>query len=162
MSALPSISLYLIPTLSSLALAIYGWQRRTLEAQPFSWLMAAVAFWSLCHTLSVASTTPEQALIWAQIQYAGIVAVGPCWLLFALAYAKRWQYVTRLALALLIIPPALAYAAVLTNGWHHLWWSAIRPDPSRPFVASAGRCSGCTRSTPTHALSPAWPCSSTR
>ena len=137
MSALPSISLYLIPTLSSLALAIYGWQRRTLEAQPFSWLMAAVAFWSLCHTLSVASTTPEQALIWAQIQYAGIVAVGPCWLLFALAYAKRWQYVTRLALALLIIPPALAYAAVLTNGWHHLWWSAIRPDPSRPFVAIA-------------------------
>ena len=137
MSALPSIFLYAIATLSSLALAAYGWQRRTFEARPFSWLMLAVAFWSLCHTLSVASATQEQALLWAQIQYAGIVAVGPCWLLFALAYSKRWQYVTRLVIVLLIVPPLLAYAVVLTNNWHFMWWSTVRPDPNRPFVAIA-------------------------
>lgn len=135
MRALPSIVLYLLPAIVAAALALYAWQRPTREAKPFSLLMAAVAFWSFCHTLSVASPTPDWALWWAQIQYAGIVAVGPCWLLFALVYAKRWKYITTLTLAILIVPPLLAYGAVLTNGWHQLWWSHITPDTTRPFVA---------------------------
>jgi PAS domain S-box-containing protein len=121
----------------SAALAIYGWRRRTIEAGPFSLLMGAVALWSLCHTLSVASPTLGQALFWAQVQYAGIVAVGPAWLMFALAHARRWERATGLILLLLIVPPLLTYAAVLTNGWHGLWWTQIAPDPTRPFVAIA-------------------------
>ncbi|HNP72194.1 MAG TPA: histidine kinase N-terminal 7TM domain-containing protein [Kouleothrix sp.] len=137
MSALPSIILYLIPACISAGLALYGWQRRTTEARPFSLLMLAVAFWSLCHTFSVGSPTHAWALFWAQVQYAGIVAVGPCWLLFALAYARRQSRAGGLTVALLTLPPALAYLAVLTNGWHHMWWSRIEPDPTRPFVALA-------------------------
>ena len=137
MSALPSIILYLSSMVISAALAIYGWRRRTIEAGPFSLLMGAVALWSLCHTLSVASPTLGQALFWAQVQYAGIVAVGPAWLMFALAHARRWERATGLILLLLIVPPLLTYAAVLTNGWHGLWWTQIAPDPTRPFVAIA-------------------------
>lgn len=137
MSALPSIILYLIPTFASAALAIYASRRHTAEALPFSLLMTAVAIWSICHTFSVASPTTGWALFWAQAQYAGIVAVGPLWLWFALAYAHRWEQVPRLGLVLLGVPPLLAYVAVLTNQWHHLWWGSIQPDPTRPFVAIA-------------------------
>ena len=137
MTALASIILYLIPTLVSAGLAIYGSRRRTAEALPFSLLMAAIAIWSLCHTFSVAAPTTEWALFWAQAQYAGIVAVGPFWLWFALAYAHRWERISKVVLLLLTVPPILAYMAVLTNQSHHLWWSSTEPDLTRPFVAIA-------------------------
>jgi len=137
MSALPSIVLYLIPAIASGALAIYGWRRHTAEARPFSHLMAAIAIWSLLHTLSVADPTLEGTLFWAQLQYIGIVAVGPCWLWFALTYANRWERVTTATRLLLVVPPVLALVGVLTNQWHHLWWTSVQRDPTRPFVGLA-------------------------
>jgi len=137
MSVLPSIVLYLIPTIVSAALAINGWRRQTPEARPFSYLMAAIAIWSLLHTLSVANPTLEGTLFWAQVQYVGIVAVGPCWLWFAATYARRWERISIPARALLIVPPLLALAAVLTNGWHHWWWTTVQRDPARPLVGLA-------------------------
>jgi signal transduction histidine kinase len=137
MSALPSIVFYIIPLLSSAGLALSSWQRSTREARPFSYLMIAIAAWSLFHTLSVADPTVEGTLFWAQVQYVGIVAVSPCWLWFALAYANRWERVRQPARALLIIPPILSLAAVLTNQWHQLWWTSVTRDLTRPFVAIA-------------------------
>lgn len=138
MSAIPSVMLYLIPAVTSAVLAVYGWRRRGADgAGQLSLLMFAVAFWSICHTLSIASSTLAGALFWAQIQYAGIVLVGPSWLLFALAYANQWHRVSRAARLALLIPAALALVAVLTNSWHQLWWPSVGPDTSRAFLSLA-------------------------
>jgi len=137
MQALPYVVLYLIPAGISAVLAVYGWRHRSDEARPFSLLMAAVAFWSACHALSVASSTFEGTLFWSQIQYGGIVLVGPLWLLFAMAYTNRWRQAPGAIQIGLLIPAALAYAAVLTNGWHQMWWTSIALDTSRPFGSLA-------------------------
>ncbi|MBK9714440.1 MAG: PAS domain-containing protein [Kouleothrix sp.] len=137
MNALPYVILFLIPAATSAALAAYGWPRRTSESRPFSLLMGAVALWSICHALSVASPTFEGTLFWAQVQYAGIVLVGPLWLLFALAYANRWELATRTRQIVLLAPSALAFVAVLTNSWHRLWWPSVLPDTSRDFMSLA-------------------------
>jgi PAS domain S-box-containing protein len=130
----PYVLLYLIPAAISAELALYGWQRRPVRgAVLFSVLMAAVVFWSICHALSAASSTLQATLFWAQIQYGGTVLVGPVWLLFVLAYGGRWSRVTQVLCFLLILPAALSYAAVLTNGSHHLWWPNVSLDSSRPF-----------------------------
>lgn len=90
MNALPYVILYLIPAALSAPLALYGWRQRwNVAARPFSLLMAAVVFWSICHALSIGSATLEGTLFWAQVQYGGIVLVSPTWLLFALAYSNR-------------------------------------------------------------------------
>jgi signal transduction histidine kinase len=134
MNVAPYVILYLIPAAISAGLAMYGWQRRHVRAAvPFCLLMAAVVFWSLCHALSAASSTLDDVLFWAQLQYGGIVLVGPFWLLFALAYADGWAHSTAAQRAGLLIPAGLAYAAVLTNGWHYLWWPAVALDTGRPF-----------------------------
>lgn len=136
MSVAPYVVLYLIPVVTSIALAVYGWkQRRYRAAEPFSLLMASLAFWSTCHALSVADPTLQGTLFWAQMQYGGIVLVGPLWLLFALAYADQWSRATVPLRAALLLPAVLAYIAVLTNDQHSLWWTHVGLDASRPFVS---------------------------
>ena len=130
----PYVILYLISAAISAELALYGWQRRQVRAAgPFSLLMAALVFWSACHALSVAGSTLQDTLFWAQIQYGGIVLVGPIWLLFVLAYGGEWSGVTPAQRVGLLLPAGLSYAAVLTNSWHHLWWPNVALDTSRPF-----------------------------
>jgi PAS domain S-box-containing protein len=136
MSVTPYVLLYLVPAATSAALAIYGWQHRSyLVARLFSLLMAALAFWSATHALSVAATTLAGTLFWSQIQYGGIVLIGPFSLLFALAYADQWSRTTPLLRVALLVPTVLAYAAVLTNQWHHLWWTSVGIDTSHPFLS---------------------------
>ena len=136
MSVTPYVLLYLIPAATSAALAIYGWQHRSyLVARLFSLLMAALAFWSATHALSVGATTLAGTLFWSQIQYGGIVLIGPFSLLFALAYADQWPRATPLRRVALLVPAVLAYAAVLTNQWHHLWWTSVGLDQSHPFLS---------------------------
>src|SRR5206468_1800101 len=115
-------------------LALYGWHWRHLPAAiPFSLLMVAVVFWSACHAASVASSTLAATRFWAQIQYGGIVLIGPSWLLFALAYRGTASQVMTIDRGWLLVPAALSYAAVLTNDWHHLWWPTVALDTVRPF-----------------------------
>jgi PAS domain S-box-containing protein len=137
-SAVPYAILYLTPAAISAALAFYGWQRRSVEgAAMISLLMTAVAFWCLCHALSVSSSGLRATLFWAQLQYAGIVLVPPFWLLFALAYSRQLKRASLAARAALFVPPALAFGAVLTTEYHHLWWTQIALDTSRPFSSLA-------------------------
>ena len=71
MSIIPSVILYLIPAATSAVLAVYGWRRRGADgAEQLSLLMFAVAFWSICHTLSIASSTLAGALF-CQSYYTG-------------------------------------------------------------------------------------------
>jgi signal transduction histidine kinase len=133
-SATPYVLLSLLPALIAAELALYAWHRRQIAAaRPFILLMAAVCFWSSCHTLSMASETLPPTLFWAQLQYGGIVFVAPMWLLFALTYHGP-EPSNRPALRYwLLLPALLSYGAVVTNGLHHLWWPTVTLDLSRPF-----------------------------
>ena len=132
--AAPYVLLYMIAAAIAGELALYSWQRRQLRAAgSFSLLMAAAAFWSTCHAVSVASSTLPAMLFWAQLQYGGIVLLGPIWLLCVLAYSGTSVRVPWPQHNALLLPAALSYVAVLTNDWHHLWWPTVALDASRPF-----------------------------
>jgi signal transduction histidine kinase len=131
----PYILLSLLPSIIAAELALYGWHRRQHSAAlPFILLMSAVCFWSICHTLSMASATLAPTLLWAQLQYGGIVLVAPVWLLFALAYHHGAETpIKPLQRYALLAPALVSYGLVLTNGSHHLWWATVALDRSRPF-----------------------------
>jgi signal transduction histidine kinase len=130
----PYVLLSFLPSIIAAELALYGWHRRQMTAAiPFTLLMSAVCFWSACHALSVASTTLAPTLFWAQLQYGGIVLVAPLWLLFALAYHGTKMAIKPAQRYALLVPALVSYAAVLTNGSHHLWWPTVALDLSRPF-----------------------------
>ena len=56
-------------------------------------------------------------------------------MLFALLYTGRGRWVTRRALMLLAVVPAISLALIWTNGAHHLFWSFREIDTSGPFPA---------------------------
>lgn len=132
----PFASLYILPTVLSTIMAIYGLRRgNRTGAIPFSLLMLSLAVWCLCHALSVASTSFESTLFWSQAQYVGIVAVGPFWLLFALAYADREAWASMLVRIGMCMIAICSFAAVITNELHMLWWTSVSLDTSKPFGA---------------------------
>src|SRR5437867_3875797 len=114
LAAAPYVILYLIPAVIAAELALYGWHWRHINAAvPFSLLMTAVVFWSVCHAVSIASSTLATTLFWAQLQYGGIVLIAPIWLLFALAYHGPSSQVLTTHRGWLLLPAVLSYAAVL-------------------------------------------------
>jgi len=127
--------IYLIPAVSAAALAILMWQHRYYRGgRPFTLLLVAIAWWNACHALSIADTTFEGTLFWSLLQNVGIVLIGPCWLLIALAYSGEWWRVPRWIRRGIFVPELVALVLALTNNLHYLWWSTVEADTSRPFL----------------------------
>ena len=60
-------------------------------ATPFLWLAAATAWWCIAGACDDLAGSLALKVTWAKLQYLGIAAVGPLWLLFAAQFAGvRW------------------------------------------------------------------------
>jgi signal transduction histidine kinase len=135
MGTLPHVLLYLLPGVMAGLIALYAWRRRYLRGgQSFTLLMAATCWWCLCHTISVVHPTFLGTYFWALLQYVGIVLIGPCWLLMALAYSGQWWRTRRWMRMSIFVPELLLLTLALTNPIHQLWWSSIEPDQSHAFM----------------------------
>mgnify|MGYP005848789331 CR=1 FL=1 len=133
---------YLIPlfvaAVTSLALAVYVWRRRTMPgALAFVGLALAVALWSLGYVLEIISLDLSQKIFWAKLEYLGIVSVPLAWLTFALAYTGREHWLTRRNLALLALAPLITLLLIWTNERHGLMWAEVGLASSGPFPTLA-------------------------
>ncbi len=135
MGSLPFVMIYLIPGILAAGLAIVMWRNRYYRGgRPFTLLLAAIAWWNLCHALSIADPTFEGTLFWSLLQNVGIVLIGPCWLLIALAYSGEWWRVPRWLRRGIFVPELVLLVFALTNNLHYFWWSTVVADTSRPFL----------------------------
>lgn len=86
-----------------------------------------VALWAASAALEFSTSGIQSKILWSKISYIGIVSIAPLWLLFALAYSNRQEWLTRWRVALIWIIPVIVLALVTTNEWHGLIWPAITP-----------------------------------
>ena len=127
------IFLFVVAALLAL-FAFRAWRRRgTPGATALAVLIAAGAVWGVAYALSLGTTEPSMRLLWGEIKYLGIVAVPPAWLIFALQYTGREGWVTRRALTLLAVEPAVTLILTFTNEAHGLFWSSREPSTTGPF-----------------------------
>src|SRR5262249_47214489 len=118
------------------ALALYARQRRgTVGATAFVWLALAVAEWALTYALELAGGSVQVKVLWAKLQYLGIVGTPLAWLIFTLYYTGKGRWLTHRTLALLLVLPVLTLLLVFTNEAHGLIWSRISPGATDPFQA---------------------------
>lgn len=98
----------------------------------FSWMMMAVALWSLSSAMHTVVSDREARIVIAKFQYLGVAPIGVLWLLFASDYSRvAWPLSADRLLRLAVwIVPALTFVLVLTNEQHHLHWAAIEEEPT--------------------------------
>jgi len=119
-----------IAALVSALLALYFWERRnTVGAKPATVLMLALFIWSTGYMLEFMGANLETKLLWAKIQYFGIVTLPVSLLVFALEFSGHQSQVTAPQLAALIIIPVVTLLLAITNEMHLQIWSSWNIEP---------------------------------
>ncbi|MCE5239461.1 PAS domain S-box protein [bacterium] len=117
----------LAPGLAAILAAHYAWRRRQMPmAGALEALMLSVAVWSLGVAAEMASHSLTVAMQWVKVEYLGIATVPVTFLIFALHYANRTDWLTQRRLAALFVVPALTVVLVATNELHLLYYAAVR------------------------------------
>jgi len=117
-------------------LAGHAWRHRAMHpaVRVFVFLMISITIWACGYALELLGADLRTKLFWAQVQYLGIGFVSPLWLLLALEYTGRGRLLSLRNIWLLLSPGMASLVAVLTNGWHRLWWPEVHMDASGPFL----------------------------
>jgi PAS domain S-box-containing protein len=118
----------LLGTALAIAVAVIACTRRNIPGtQALALLMLAVAEWAFLSILELADPDLQRKIMWAKLQYVGIVAVPVLWLLFVLAYIPHRPSLRPVHVAVLSMIPAVTLCLVATNEQHRLIWSRILP-----------------------------------
>lgn len=106
--------------------AILAWRERPNPgAIPLVWLLSGQSVWATCIIFSLSAESVSGTLIWTKLGWIGVMAVPVAWILFALEYTGRDQYITRRTLALLSVVPILTVCLALTEQYHGLLYIRV-------------------------------------
>jgi PAS domain S-box-containing protein len=115
-----------VSAIISIALAIYAWMRRaTSGAAMLALLTLSVAEWSVGYLFELGSADLQTKILWAKLEYLGIVTVPTAWFLFALQRTGRGKWLTRRNLILLALVPVFSVLMAWTNEMHAGFWTRI-------------------------------------
>lgn len=122
---------YALPLFAAALLAGYlaslSWKRRgVLGRGSFGWLMIAVLVWTGTSAIEKLVVGVPAKTFCSQVQYFGISATPPLWLLTALHFGRMERWFRGRSIWTLWIIPAITVALALTNGLHGAVWSAVR------------------------------------
>jgi len=117
----PILAAGLISVINALAVLQ---RRRVTASMPLLGMMVAIGWWSFAYVFELASSQQGWELLWAKIEYIGIVNVPVTYLLFALDYSGFRQKIRRWVTLLWLIP-VITLLLVWTNESHGLIWSHV-------------------------------------
>jgi signal transduction histidine kinase len=120
-------ALFASTALSIWAAVVARTRRGVPGSAAFSWLMMAVALWSLASAMHTVVDDREARIVIAKFQYLGVAPVGVLWLMFAGDYSRvAWRLSSdRLFRVAVWIVPAITFLLVVTNEQHGLHWAEI-------------------------------------
>lgn len=101
-------------------------------------LMAAVFVWTSMGFFDQLGISPAVTYTFTKLTYLGIPVVSTAYLLVALEYTDRGDYVSNRLLAVLAIEPVLVNVVVWTNGpVHELFWRLDWSQAQTPIASSS-------------------------
>ena len=127
----PEIWLSLGTVVLLVALAIFGWRRRSVPgAVPFAVGCVFTALWAAGSFMEYAVSDVAAKVFWLKFQAVWQLPATTAITCFILEYVWPGRWLTRRNLALLSIVPLLILALALTNDFHHLMWIGFTYDGS--------------------------------
>ena len=140
-----SYDIHLWPAIFCVALVtflgFYSWNRRSVPGAKAFFVASLVALlWSLGTVLEISAADFSTKVFWYKFQVVWQLPAATAIFCFVLAYASLGRWLTRRNLIFLAIPSVLCLAAIVTNDYHHLFWTEFRADDSIvPFPAIVNR-----------------------
>jgi diguanylate cyclase (GGDEF)-like protein/PAS domain S-box-containing protein len=127
MSAIFSVhSVYLfISSALTLIAAFIAWSRKVPGSLALSLLLISMSLWSGIYALSWIPFPFLVKTLLLNLIYIGITAVPTLFLIFALSFAGREDWLTSRNLLVLAVEPILTLLLVWTNSRHHLVFTSI-------------------------------------
>jgi signal transduction histidine kinase len=104
----------------------------------FLWLSAAIALWCVTSGFIALADTVGAKAAWAKVQYVGIAAAPPLWLLFLADYGRVALLARHSRRLALWIVPVVTAAAAATNDWHRSVWTSVTILPGGLTVWAHG------------------------
>jgi PAS domain S-box-containing protein len=133
-AALPYTIPLVIAAALALVVALVVLRRYTVPgARPLLALSMAASLWSFAYALELSTVGSPVALVWARVQYLGIMALPVAWVIFALQYTNHQRWLSRRALAWLLVIPLATQILVWTNASHQLIWRRITLNTAGQF-----------------------------
>ncbi len=110
-------------------LAAFAWRQRSVPgSRAYAGLALGECLLALAEILSMLSPTPAQALFWWQVRYLFLAAVPVLWLVFALEYSGRKDWLSKrlepkapYGLAGMFVIPVVTQVLLWSNSRHGLW-----------------------------------------
>ena len=113
----------------SVVLTVYLLRRPLPEKARIGVLMLlAGAWWATFYALELVSVGLNAKLLWAKIQYIGIVLFPIATLVMGLLYTERSRLLTHRNLILLTTTGFIILLLVFTTDYHHLFWRTTSLD----------------------------------
>jgi PAS domain S-box-containing protein len=108
-------------------LGVASWRRRDAPGgTAFAFLMVGATVWSLAYAAALLVFDPAVRVVFELPIEVGKALIAPGWLLFALGYTGRGQFLTRRFVAAVMVVPVVTLALTATNDAHHLLWRNYR------------------------------------
>ncbi len=103
-----------------LAFLIFKNQRNE-SVKYFPLLVIAVGLHSIFYAFEISSRSHFQIFLFYKLQYIGITAIYPLYLIFSILYTGRGEWLSRTKLAIIFLIPVLSLILVLSNNYHYLF-----------------------------------------
>jgi signal transduction histidine kinase len=133
-AAVPLIIALFLNTGIALILAMEGWKHRSaVLARIFVLMMAGVFIWSFIYGIQLGIEDAVLQYRLVQVEYIGIQLVILSAFFFAVKYTGNEGWLSWRTIALLCVVPAAILLAVVTNDYHHLYYTGMTMVETGPF-----------------------------
>ncbi|TNE72752.1 response regulator [bacterium] len=118
-------TLTLLSAVITLLVAAFAYRKENLQVDwSFSLLMVACSIYSLNYSLELFSEELVFKTFYLKLQYFGAPFISPLMLIFTIQYSDQRQYLNKWSTFAVFIVPILNMLAVLSNDWHHLFYTS--------------------------------------
>jgi hypothetical protein len=130
-----AVSILAVAALVLMTTAVITWPRRHIAHWiiPFLGLSVAISIWLVGYAIELSVMGLENKLLWAKIEYIGIVFTPVAWFSFAYQFLNQNTHNLKRITLLLTILPLITLVLLYTNGRHNLMWTQNVLDESGAF-----------------------------
>jgi PAS domain S-box-containing protein len=101
-----------------------AWRERAEPgARPLVALLLGACVWAMCSLFRLRASSVDAKLLWNEVGWIGVMIIPVAWVLFALEYTGRDQFVRPRTLTLLSVVPAVTVVLAFTSQSHSLLYS---------------------------------------